>query len=670
MPQNLTEKLLADHLVAGRLGGPEEIALRVDQALLQDATGTMSALEFLELGDGPVKIPLAVQYVDHNTIQVDFKNPDDHRFLQAFCAKHGLHFSRPGNGICHYLHLERFARPGELLIGADSHTTTSGAVGMLAIGAGGLEVAAALAGVPFEIGAPRVVGVELRGRLRPWVQAKDVILELLRRRGVRGGLGRIFEFHGDGVAAFSVTQRATICNMIAELGATTAVFPSDDQTREWLREQRREPQWLALAAEAGASYDERETIELDALEPLIAKPSSPGNVVPVREVAGTEVAQVCVGSSVNSGYDDLAIVAAVLRDRILPPHLSMTVTPGSRQILDTLIRSGVYRDLVMAGARMLEPVCGPCVGMGQAPPTGAVSVRTFNRNFPGRSGTMDDRVYLCSPATAAATALRGVITDPRELGPTEPVLAAAVMNPAADDDQIVPPPATDAARAIEIPRGPNIQPPPPQAALPPALKGRVLIVVGDDVSTGDLSPDGAEVMALRSNVAAMARFVFRRLDPEFASRAERGGGGFIVAGSNYGQGSSREHAALAPKQLGIKAVIARSFARIHRRNLIAQGILPLTFANGDDLRKLKAGMEMTLPDIGTDLAGAAPRSRLIIDAETELFVELGFTPREREVLLAGGLLAHLRSGGQTFGVHLGHSGAVDQGSPVTNPVEE
>jgi len=671
MPENLTTRILREHLTGGSLQPGAEIALRVDQVLLQDATGTMCALQYLEMGDGPVKVGTAVQYVDHNTVQLDFKNPDDHRFLQTFCAKHGVHFSRPGNGICHYVHLERFARPGEILIGADSHTTTSGAVGMVAIGAGGLEAAVALAGIPFELGTPAVVGVELRGRLPPWVQAKDVILELLRRRGVRGGIGRIFEFHGEGVGTLSVTQRATICNMIAEVGATTGVFPSDERTREWLREQGREDQWHPLSAEAGAHFDEEEVIALASLEPLIAKPSSPGNVVPVREVAGTDAAQVCVGSSVNSGYEDLALVAAVLRHRRLPTSLSMTVTPGSRQILDTLVRSGVYGDLVASGARMLEPVCGPCVGMGQAPATGAVSVRTFNRNFPGRSGTMDDRVYLCSPATAAATALRGVITDPRELGDAEPALAPAVSNPRAFDDQIVPPPPQEAARRVELVRGPNIQPPPPQAPLPEELSGRVLIVVGDDVSTGDLSPDGAEVMAFRSNVAAMSRFVFRRLDPAFADRAGSMGGGFIVAGNNYGQGSSREHAALAPKQLGVLAVFAKSFARIHRRNLIAQGILPFTFLDPGDHQTLAAGEKLQLPQVRNCLQQGDPTCRVVlIDRRLEVQVDASFTPREREILISGGLLAQVRAGGNPFSVNLGHSAAVDQGSPFTSPLAE
>jgi len=456
--------------------------------------------------------------------------------------------------------------------------------------------------------------------------------------------------------------------MIAELGATTAIFPSDERTREWLSYQRRADQWQPLDTGGDAAYDEREVIDLGALEPLIAKPSSPGNVVPVREVAGTEVAQVCVGSSVNSGYQDLALVAAVLRGKSLPPGLVLTVTPGSRQILEIISRSGVYTDFVSSGARMLEPACGPCVGMGQAPPTGAVSVRTFNRNFPGRSGTMDDRIYLCSPATAAATALRGVITDPRELGADEPTLAIPPACPEVDDAQIVPPPPPAEAARVQIPRGPNIQPPPVQSPLPDSIRGAVLIVVGDDVSTGDLSPDGAEVMAFRSNVAAMSSFVFRRLDPDFPSRAERLGGGIIVAGSNYGQGSSREHAALAPKFLGVRVVVARSFARIHRRNLIAQGIVPLTFQDPGDHGRATAGAVWSFPGIRAALAGDAPDCDAVVDEQGgRLRLAAALSRRERDILLAGGLLAHIRGGGGSLSLHLGHSGAVDQGGPVGSP---
>jgi aconitate hydratase len=511
MASTLTHRILDEHLVEGPLVPGEEVQLRVDQALLQDATGTMACLELEQLGSrarrdrdgmkadgqatGPVLdqfealgverigIPFAVVYVDHNILAIDFKNPDDHRFLRTFCARYGLHYSRPGNGICHYVHIERFARPGELLVGADSHTTTSGALGMLAVGAGGLEVACALAGYPLALSVPRVVGVRLEGRLGPWVQAKDVILELLRRYGVRGGRGCVFEFHGPGVATLDVAQRATICNMTVETGATTGIFPSDVRTREWLAAQARADDWIELAADRDARYDHEEVIELDRLEPLIARPGSPGDVVPVRDVAGIEAQQVCVGSSVNSGYHDLAIVAAVLKDRVVHPGLSLTITPGSRQILDVMSATGVYRELIAAGARMLEPACGPCVGMGQAPPSSSVSVRTFNRNFPGRSGTEDDRVYLCSPATAAATALRGMITDPRDLG-VEPELAPATSSPTVDDRNILPPPTPEEAARIEIVRGPNIKPPPPQTPLPASIRARVLIVLPDDVSTG------------------------------------------------------------------------------------------------------------------------------------------------------------------------------------------
>ncbi len=669
MGDTLTMKIIRAHLAGGTPGVGEEIAVRVDQTLLQDATGTMASLEFQELGIDRVAVPLAVQYVDHNTIQLDFKNPDDHRFLQAFAARYGIYYSRPGNGICHYVHVERFAKPGEVLIGADSHTTTSGAVGMLAIGAGGLDVAVCMAGHPFEFERPRVVGVELRGKLSPWVQAKDIILELLRRRGVRNGVGRIFEFYGAGLATLSVAQRATICNMIVETGATTGIFPSDQRTREWLEQQRRPADWVELKADADAAYDEVEQVELDKLEPLIAKPHSPGNVVAVREVAGMPVAQVCVGSSVNSGYGDLAIVAAVLRDKNISDRLVMTVTPGSRQILDTIARSGVYHDLLRAGARMLEPACGPCVGMGQAPPSGAVSVRTFNRNFPGRSGTLNDLVYLCSPATAAATALHGVITDPRELGPEEPAWPAPVFSPDVDDREIIAPPPPEQAQEISIPLGPNIQPPPEQSALPENLIGRVLIVVGDDISTGDLSPDGAQVMALRSNVRAMANFVFRRLDAEFAARAREWHGGFIVGGENYGQGSSREHAALAPKELGVKAVIAKSFARIHRRNLIAQGIPPLTFLSDEDYDVACQGDTWEMAGIREALAQGLGEIRVhCVERERDFVLKARLSQREREVLLDGGLISHLRKGGRPLSHGQAVSGAMDQGSPITSPV--
>ena len=696
----LTHRILSEHLMHGSLAPGEEIELRVDQALLQDATGTMACLELEQLGSRAsrsntqsppfvddlqslgvdrIGIPFGIVYVDHNLLAVDFKNPDDHQFLRTFCARYGLHYSRPGNGICHYLHIERFARPGQLLVGADSHTTTSGALGMFAVGAGGLEVACALAGYPLALPAPKVVAVRLEGRLSPWVQAKDVILELLRRRGVRGGRGCVFEFIGPGVSTLDVTERATICNMTVETGATTGIFPSDARTREWLESQARGQDWIELLPDAKAVYDDEEVIDLSTLEPLVAKPGSPGNVVPIRDVAGTEVQQVCVGSSVNSGYRDLAIVAAVLEDHTAHPGLSLTVTPGSRQILDVITSTGVYHQLIAAGARMLEPACGPCVGMGQAPPSGAVSVRTMNRNFPGRSGTENDQVYLVSPATAAATALRGVITDPRELGP-EPMIASPPSAPAVDDRSIIPPPRPEDAARIEIVRGPNIKPPPEQHPLPATLVGRVLIDLPDDVSTGDLAPDGAIVMAYRSNVPAIAEFTLRRFDPEFAARAREWGGGFVVAGHNYGQGSSREHAALAPKHLGVQAVVALSFARIHRQNLIAQGIPPLVFEREEDRHLARVGETWELSGLRAALEQgedhALVRVRSSADepsrAGSESFNVLArFSPRERDVLLAGGLIAWLRSGGaRPLAITRGHSAAVDQGSPITTPHPE
>ncbi len=640
MAKNLVTRILEDHMVEGVLDPGEEVGLRIDQTLLQDATGTMACLQFERMGVERVRVDLAVQYVDHNVIQLDFKNPDDHRFLQGFAARYGLHYSRPGNGICHYLHVERFARPGATLVGADSHTTSSGALGSIAIGAGGLDVALVMAGQPFQTPAPKVVGVELTGALSDWVTPKDVILELLKRRGVRGGLGRIFEFYGPGVASIDVTGRTTICNMIAELGATTGVFPSDERTREWLRMQQREEDFVELSADEGADYDEREHIELDELEPLIAQPHSPGNVVPVSEVAGTKAAQVCIGSSVNSGFEDLAVAAAVLRDQTVYPGLVMTVTPGSRQILDSIASTGVYSDLVRAGARMLEPVCGPCVGMGQAPPSDSVSVRTFNRNFPGRSGTMTDQVYLTSPTTAVATALRGAITDPRELG-EYPDLPEAPANPAVDDRQILAPAPPEEASGIEIVRGPNIEPPPEAPELPDSLECTVTIVVEDDISTGDLAPDGVEVMSFRSNVPEIARFTFRRFDPEYHGKARESAPGFIVGGHNYGQGSSREHAALAPLHLGIRAVIAKGFARIHRRNLISQGILPLRLKEESDYDKFEQGQTWELPEIRDRLENGDEEVPLKKgDDEVTLLAE--FSQRERDILLAGGILRQLR----------------------------
>src|SRR5215218_8862758 len=659
--QNLTRKILARHLSAGDLVPGEEIDLAVDQILIEDATGSMTALQFEALGAERAAVPLAVMYVDHNVLQIDDKNMDEHRYLQSFSARYGVLYSRPGNGISHYIHLERFARPGELLVGADSHSTMAGALGMFAVGAGGLDVAVAMAGYGLSLECPEVVGVELRGELPAWVQSKDIILELLRRYGVRGGVGRIFEFTGGGVSSLSVTDRGTICNMITELGATAAVFPSDERTREWLAAQRRQGDYSPLAADPGASYDEDEVIDLSELEPLIAKPTSPGNVVPVREVAGTQTVQVCVGSSVNSSYEDLATAAAVLRENIVHPRVEMTVTPGSRQILDTISRSGVYQDLVAAGARMLEPVCGPCIGVGQAPSAGVPSVRTFNRNFPGRSGTSGDEVYLCSPATAAATALKGEISDPRELGES-PTIAPAETNPAIDDRQILDPP--EEAQSVEMVRGPNIVPPPEGRPLPERLEGHITIVVEDDVSTGDMAPDGALGMSLWSNIPECAKYMFRRQDPAFHDRTLEWGGGFIVGGHNYGQGSSREQAALAPLHLGIRAIVAKSFARIHRRNLISQGILPLHFVNEADYEQVSQGETWRIESVREVVSAQEPILAAKSDAGREIELEARFLAREREILVAGGMLKYLRGGcRQRISIVEGDSASAESGSP-------
>ena len=640
---SLARTILEDHLERGELVPGQEIGLRVDQALAQDATGTMAMMQFELFGEERVRVETAVVYVDHNILQIDFKNPDDHRFLQAMSAKYGAWFSRPGNGICHYVHCERFAKPGQTLVGADSHTTQSGSCAMIAIGAGGLDVAVCMAGHPFELPCPKIVGVFLENELaRPWIQAKDVILELLRRRGVRGGRGCIFEFTGPGVHTLSYTERGTIANMIAELGATGAVFPADDETGAWFDEQERSDDFVEMATGDTGDFDDEEHIDLAALVPLVAKPSSPGNVVPVDELVGTPLQQICIGSSVNSSYHDLALCGAVMRgSQISEKLVSATATPGSRQILDQITRSGTYVDLLMAGVRMLEPACGPCVGMGQAPPSGANSLRTFNRNFPGRSGTADDQVYLCSPAVAAASMLTGKISDPRELSQPElPERPAA--RPEVVQKHILAPVPEDEAASIEIPRGPNIFPPPEQKPLPEVLVGRVLIVAPDDISTGDLSPDGATVMAYRSNVPAIAEFTFQHRDKGFAKRAHEWGGGFIVAGHNYGQGSSREHAALAPAQLGVRAVIAKSFARIHRRNLIAQGIVPLLFKDETDYDRAEQGQTWEIHDLHA-IAEGEDELQVEIEGAPTFTVTHDFLPREREIVVAGGLIRYLKA---------------------------
>jgi aconitate hydratase len=651
MAENLTRRILRDHLVEGELEPGSPISLRIDQTLLQDATGTMALMQFEQLGSARIAVDRAVQYIDHNVVQLDHKNPDDHRMLRALARRFGIHFSRAGNGISHYISIERFAKPGQILVGADSHTTTSGALGMIAIGAGGLDVAVAMGGYPYEIACPEVVEVRLEGELaRPWVQSKDVILELLRRLGASGGKGKVFEFTGPGTTDLSVPERSTIANMIAELGATSAVFPPDARTREWLEAQDRADDFEEVGPEDGAGYDDRVEIDLSELGPLVAKPSNPDNVVPVEEVAGTKLAQVCIGSSVNSSYQDLALPGAVLADRggqIVAPEIAATGTPGSRQILTAIAESGVYRQLVEGGVRMLEPVCGPCVGMGMAPPSNANSLRTFNRNFPGRSGTPEDSVFLCSPAVAAVSMLSGRIEDPREYGVAPELLPMPELKPYVDDVHIFPPANPDDAERIEIPRGPNIKTPPEHTPIEDSITARIATVQPDDISTGDLAPDGVEVMSYRSNIPAIAEYTFQHRDPEFRGRLHEWGKGFIVGGHNYGQGSSREHAALAPLQLGVKAVFAKSFARIHRRNLIAQGILALIFKDEPDYDRAEVEACWSLPKVKEELEqGAADITVRDEDSGEEFSVTHDFAPTEREMLVLGGLLNYLKERGE------------------------
>lgn len=638
MGRNLAQMIMGEHLGSGRMEPGEEVGIAIDQTLTQDATGTMAFLQFEALGIPRVRTELSVSYVDHNTLQSGPENADDHLFLQSMAARYGAVFSRPGNGICHQVHLERFAMPGKTLLGSDSHTPTAGGMGMLAIGAGGLDVAVAMAGEPFYLAMPNIVLVRLTGKRRPWVSAKDVILELLRRLTVKGGVGKIFEYGGEGVADLTVPERASITNMGAELGATSSIFPSDERTRAYLTLQGRQAAFRPLQADRDARYDEEVEIHLAALEPLIACPHSPDRVVPVGEVAGTKVHQVAIGSCTNSSYRDLLVVARILRGKQVHPEVSLVVSPGSRQVLEMIARSGALADFVAAGARILESACGPCIGMGQAPPSDGVSVRTFNRNFEGRSGTPDARVYLAGPEVAAATALAGVITDPRTLGrpPRAPMPAAFQV----DDRMLLPPPTNGAG--VEIRRGPNIKPLPLRGPVAEALRGVVLLKLGDNVTTDHILPGGARVLPLRSNIPAIAEYTFSRIDPDFPRRAKEQGGGFIVAGSNYGQGSSREHAALAPMVLGIQGVLARSFARIHRANLINFGILPMGIGEAD-YRRLEPGDRLEVLD-ATDALRHAPSLRVRnATGGWQFEALLDLTAREREVLLHGGLLNAIRA---------------------------
>ena len=637
MALNLTQKIFKNHLVSGELVAGKEVAIRIDQTLTQDATGTMAYLQFEALGLDKVKTELSVSYVDHNMLQTGFENADDHRYLQTVAAKYGIVFSRPGNGICHQVHLERFGKPGRTLLGSDSHTPTNGGLGMIAIGAGGLDVALAMGGEPFYTSMPKVVLVKLAGKLRPFVSAKDVILELLRRLTVKGGVGRIFEYAGEGVKSLSVPERSTITNMGAELGATTSIFPSDEQTRIYLKAQGRENDYAPLEADAGATYDEVVEIDLNTLEPLIAQPHSPDNVVKVREIQGIPVSQVAIGSCTNSSYKDLLGIAAILKGKTVHPSVSLGFSPGSRQTLEMISQNGVLGDLIMSGARLLESACGPCIGMGFAPPSGGVSVRTFNRNFEGRSGTKDAKVYLASPEVAAACSITGVITDPRDLG-IAPQNINLPETYVLDDRMMIFPPKD--GHATEVMRGPNIKPLPTRDRISNQVSGTVLLKVGDNITTDHIMPAGAKVLPLRSNVPAISQYVFESVDPTFPKRAKEAGGGFIVGGSNYGQGSSREHAALAPMYLGVKAVIVKGFARIHLANLINFGILPLTFANEGDYEKIDRDDQLEFRTEGLDSGSLVLKN---LTKKIDIPVKHSLTARDLEIVRAGGTLAYVKS---------------------------
>ncbi len=635
MGANITQKIIKEHLVSGSMEAGKSISIRIDQTLTQDATGTMAYLQFEAMGVPRVKTKLSVSYVDHNTLQQDYMNPDDHLFLQSIAAKHGIYFSRPGNGICHQIHMERFGVPGTTLLGSDSHTPTGGGVGQIAIGAGGLDVAFAMAGKSFGLKMPEVVNVRLTGKLPEWVSAKDVILELLRRVGVKGGVGKVFEYSGPGVATLAVPERATITNMGAETGATTSVFPSDDVTKAWLESQGRGDQFVPQSADKDAVYSDTIEIDLSALVPLVAVDPSPGDVKTVAELAGMKVDQVAVGSCTNSSFRDLAIFAEILNGKVVNPNVSVTVSPGSRAVYQQIDKSGHLAMLIASGVRLLEATCGPCIGQGGAPPSDGVTVRTFNRNFAGRTGTKTAKAYLVSPEVAGACAITGVMTDPRTIG-KPPVIK--ITSPVIDDRMIIPPYSEDAAKQVKIIRGPNIAPLPEFRPLPEKVSGEVLLYLGDNITTDHIQPAG-KYLPLRSNVPEYARkATFVQVDPTFANRAEAlrdsGGYGFIVGGENYGQGSSREHAGLCPMFLGVKAVITTSFARIHLANLINFGILPLTFANPEDYGKIKQGDKVTLntSDLSSDLT-------LVVNGATEIKLKPAYSDKDIPMLKAGGALA-------------------------------
>jgi len=636
MGLNLTQKILTAHLVSGKVGSGGEIGIKIDQTLTQDATGTMAYLQFEAVGIPSVKTELSVSYIDHNTLQTGFENADDHAFLQSCASRFGVCFSRPGNGICHQVHLERFGKPGKTLLGSDSHTPTGGGIAMLAMGAGGLDVAVAMGGGEFYLNDPKVVRVRLTGKLSPWVSAKDVILEILRRLSVKGGVGKVFEYAGPGVITLSVPERATITNMGAELGATTSVFPSDEQTRLFLKAESRENDWLPLAADPDAVYDEEIELDLSSLEPLAAQPHMPDNVAPVQSLSGLKVQQVAIGSCTNSSYRDLMTAANILKGKVVHPDISLVIAPGSRQVLTMLANNGALTDLLDSGARILESACGPCIGMGQSPSSGAVSLRTFNRNFEGRSGTADAGVYLVSPEVAAASALTGTFTDPRTLGTFQDIEMPEYYR--VDDSLILPPGDPN----TEIVRGPNIKPLPVAPRLSDDLELPVVIKLGNNITTDDIMPAGAKILPLRSNIPALSEHVFSKIDQNFTARAKSLGQSIIIAGQNYGQGSSREHAALVPMYLGVRAVVAKSFARIHKANLINFGILPLTFVREEDYDSITSLSKLLFKDLIKALNSRDPLSVEISDNKSAIFLQHDLTDRQVKIILVGGLLNYTR----------------------------
>lgn len=638
MGLNLAQKIIKEHLVSGEMKAGSEISIRIDQTLTQDSTGTMAYLQFEAMGIDRVKTKKSVAYIDHNTIQSGFENADDHKYIQTVTSKHGIYFSKPGNGICHQVQLERFGVPGMTLLGSDSHTPTGGGIGMLAIGAGGLDVAVAMGGGAYYLMMPKVCKINLTGKLQPWVAAKDIILEVLRRMSVKGGVGKVIEYGGDALAHLTVPERATITNMGAELGATTSIFPSDDVTLEFMRAQGRENDWVRLESDADAIYDEEITIDLNTLVPLAAQPHSPDNVDTVENIGKIKVDQVAIGSCTNSSYMDMCKVAAILKGKTIHPDVSLVIAPGSRQVLTMLAKNGALADMVAAGARILESACGPCIGMGQSPKTNAVSLRTFNRNFEGRSGTVSAQVYLVSPEVAAASAITGVLTDPRTLGeaPEIEMPKKFLIN-----DNMVIAPAPE-GNDVEVVRGPNIKPFPINVKMPATVSGKALIKVVDNITTDHIMPSNAKLLPYRSNVPYLSEFCLTPCDSDFPKNAKENGGGFIVAGSNYGQGSSREHAALAPLYLGIKGVLAKSFARIHAANLVNSGILPMIFDNEADYDTIGQLDELVIENAPNQISHGNVITVKNVTKSLEYKMNIDLSDRQKEIMLAGGLINYTK----------------------------